>query len=165
MTTPTIQTDRLLLRALNKNDFCNMWYLLKPEIEHFSGPYMPHTENQLKEHIDRINSNTTWGVLLKNETFIGDIGVTSKIDNKIGEMAWYFDPLFWNKGYATEAGRAVVKYMFERLSFIRLCAQIDITNTASTRLAEKLGFDLVAVLPEANLCGKIADIAYYTITL
>ena len=125
--------------------------------------HLQHSESQLVNHISRINCDTTWGVLLKNQTFIGDIGITSTVDGKIGEMAWYFDPSFWNNGYATEAGEAVIGYVFHRLSFIRLCAQIDDKNDASKRLAERLRFKLVAVLPEANLGGKIADIEYYTL--
>ena len=163
MSAITIQTERLILRALNENDCSNIRYLLKPEIESFSGPYMPHNEEQLKQHIDRIKGNTSWGILLKDNTFIGDIGVYSKVDNKIGEMAWYLDPVFCNNGYATEACKAVINYIFNELLFVRLSAQIDINNISSRKLAERLNFELNAILPQANLGGKINDIAYYSL--
>lgn len=165
MTAITIQTDRLTLRALTKKDYKNLGYLLKPGIGNISGPFMPHNEKQLKEHIKRIMGEYSWAVTLKDNTFIGDIGVYSVIDNKIGEMAWYFDPTYWHNGYATEAGKAVISYMFNEKSFIRLSAQIDAENTSSRKLAERLGFELNGILPDANLGGKIADVAYYSLRI
>lgn len=163
MSAITIQTDRLKLRPLNKKDYKNIGYLLKAEIENFSGPVMPHNKKQLQNHIKRIMGEYSWAVTLKDNTFIGDIGVYSVVDNKIGEMAWYFNPAYWHNGYATEAGKAVISYMFNEKSFIRLSAQIDSENTTSRKLAERLGFELNGILPDANLGGKITNIAYYSL--
>ena len=125
---------------------------------------MPHNEKQLLQHIERIKGNTSWGITLQDGTFIGDIGVFSVIENKIGEIAWYIDPIYWNNGYAFEAGQAVLKYCFETLGFIRISAQISADNKSSRHLVEKLGFEFHVILPEANLGGKVADIAYYSIS-
>lgn len=165
MSAQTIKTTRLVLRDIKKGDVKNIVYLLKPEIEKFSGPYMPHNKKQLKQHIERIKGYTSWGITLADGTFIGDIGVFSVVDNKIGEIAWYIDPAYWNQGYAFEAGNAVLKYCFETLGFIRISAQISVDNQKSRHLAEKLGFELHAILPQANLGGNISDIAYYSISL
>ncbi len=159
-----METERLNLRPLKDSDAENMLYLLKPEIEKESGPYMPHRYEDLQNHIRRIKGKYSWAVLLKSGEFIGDIGIFSIAENKIGEMAYYFDPLFWHKGYAQEAGEAVLSYMFNSESFVRISAQIDTKNKASRRLAERLKFEMDAVLPQANLGGKIADIAYYSVS-
>lgn len=45
----------------------------------------------------------------------------------------------WGRGYATEAARAVRDFAFETLGVKRLIAMIDPANTASIRVAEKLG--------------------------
>ena len=45
MAAETIKTERLILRDIKKNDVKNLKYLLKPEIETYSGPYMPHNKN------------------------------------------------------------------------------------------------------------------------
>ncbi len=165
MSAQTIKTERLILRDIKKSDYKNIEYLLKPEIENFSGPHMPHNKKQLSQHIDRIRGNTSWGIILADDTFIGDIGVFSVVDNKIGEIAWYIDPEYWNQGYAFEAGSAVLKYCFGTLGFIRISAQISANNHNSRHLAEKLGFKLHAILPQANLGGKVDDIAYYSISV
>lgn len=47
MAAQIIKTKRLVLRAIKKSDTKNIEYLLKPEIESFSGPYMPHNKKQL----------------------------------------------------------------------------------------------------------------------
>ncbi len=164
MAAETIKTKRLILRNIKKSDTKNLKYLLKPEIENDSGPYMPHNKKQLLQHIDRIKGNTTWAIILDAGTFIGDIGIYSVVENKIGEIAWYIDPEYWHQGYAFEAGRAVLEYCFETLGFIRISAQISTDNQSSRYLAEKLGFNFHAILPQANLGGKVTDIAYYSIS-
>lgn len=165
MAAQTIKTARLTLRAIKKSDAKNIKYLLKPEIENFSGPYMPHNDKQLKQHVDRIRGNTTWGITLDNGSFIGDIGVFSVVENKIGEIAWYIDPAYWKQGYAFESANAVLQHCFESLGFIRISAQISADNYSSRKLAEKLGFELHAILPQANLGGKVTDIAYYSLSV
>ena len=164
MAAQTIKTERLVLRDIKKTDAKNFNYLLKPEIEKYSGPYMPHNKKQLSQHIDRIKGNTTWGITLDDGTFIGDIGVYSIIENKIGEIAWYIDPTYWNHNYAFEAGNTVLNYCFKTLGLVRISAQISSDNQSSRHLAEKLGFEFHAILPQANLGGKITDIAYYSIS-
>lgn len=163
MAAPVLKTKRLILRNIEKSDAQFMRYLLKPEIENASGPYMPHNEAQLPGHVDRIKGNTAWGITLGDGTLIGDIGVFSIAENRIGEIAWYIDPLYWHQGYAFEAGSAVLEYVFKTLGFVRVSAQIACDNRASRRLAEKLGFDFHAILPDANLGGKVVDIAYYSL--
>lgn len=165
MPAPTLTTARLMLRNLTADDAQNLTYLLKPEIESVSGPYMPHHASQLSRHIDRIKGNTAWGILRDDGTWIGDIAVFSIAENKIGEIAWYIDPSHWKNGYAFEAATAVLTYVFRTLGFVRISAQISADNYASRRLAEKLGFQLHAVLPEANLGGKVVDIAYYSLAI
>jgi RimJ/RimL family protein N-acetyltransferase len=47
----------------------------------------------------------------------------------------------WSKGYAREAGRAVLDFAFgEALQLHRLSADCDPRNVASARLMEQLGF-------------------------
>ncbi len=55
-------------------------------------------------------------------------------------MLWYVsDPNVWGQGYVTEAARALLAFAFEQLSLHRIFVDIDPRNTASLRVAEKLG--------------------------
>ena len=56
------------------------------------------------------------------------------------EFGYRLLPKFWGRGYATEAGRAVVNHAFGDLGLTALCAIIHPNNTASGAVAEKLGF-------------------------
>jgi len=56
------------------------------------------------------------------------------------EFGYRLLPKFWGRGYATEAGRAVVNHAFGDLGLMALCAIIHPNNTASGAVAEKLGF-------------------------
>ena len=162
---PYLTTERLILRPLRLDDSENLIYLLHPEIQKDAGPYMPHSLNDLPNHIERIIGDTTWLITLNGNKVIGDVGVFSIKDNETGEMAWYLDPEYWRMGYATEAGLAVINYMFSTLNFCELTAQIDSINIPSLRLAEKLGFKLKCIENDSDLYGKKADIYLYSIQI
>lgn len=162
MAAPTIKTERLILRNIEKDDADNLKYLLHPEIEATSGPYMPHSQQQLLEHVERISGDTSWGITLYSGEFIGDIGVFS-VKNGVGEIAWYLDPCYQHLGYAFEAGNAVIRYCFEELGIKSIVAEIEAGNVASRNLAEKLGFSLKSIVAQTDFYGKTADVSYYCI--
>lgn len=63
-------------------------------------------------------------------------------DNEIGYM---FHPDYWGRGYATEALAAFVKVYFEKLPDAEsVLAKTDVSNKASQRVLEKVGFIHVA---------------------
>lgn len=53
-------------------------------------------------------------------------------------------------------------YAGDVLKLGRLCANVDTANERSKRLLERLGFSFVALLPESNFGGRVADVAYYS---
>jgi len=46
---------------------------------------------------------------------------------------------YWGQGLGTEAARAILDYGFDNLQLPRLVCVIDEENTASKRVAEKIG--------------------------
>ena len=52
-----------------------------------------------------------------------------------------------NKGYATEASRALVAYGFNVFKIDIICAYIESDNTSSRRVAEKAGLRHVSTFP------------------
>lgn len=160
MAAPTITTPRLTLRALTEDDHTNISYLLKPEIERFSTSYMPHNAKDLKTYITKINNNTTWGIL-KDAVLIGDISVSPDIEDEVGDIAWYIDPVYWKNGYGFEASQAVIDHLFNKVGYTRLNAQISTKNTASINLALKLGFKQTLIIPDSDFCDD--GIGYYSL--
>ncbi|MFC3077031.1 GNAT family N-acetyltransferase [Phenylobacterium terrae] len=61
-------------------------------------------------------------------------------DGEKGEIGYWFDEAAWGRGYAAEAGAAVVDFVFSRTDVRRLEAGRLAENPASGRVLEKLGF-------------------------
>ena len=72
--------------------------------------------------------------------FLGLVLLLYTDDHTEVEFGYRLLPKFWGRGYATEAGRAVVNHAFGDLGLTALCAIIHPNNTASGAVAEKLGF-------------------------
>jgi RimJ/RimL family protein N-acetyltransferase len=72
--------------------------------------------------------------------FLGLVLLLNTDDHTEVEFGYRLLPKFWGRGYATEAGRAVVNHAFGDLGLTALCAIIHPDNTASSTVAEKLGF-------------------------
>ncbi len=62
------------------------------------------------------------------------------------ELVYVIMPRLWGRGYATEAGRAIIDYGVAALGCRRLVALIKPQNSASKRVAEKLGFNFDRVV-------------------
>jgi RimJ/RimL family protein N-acetyltransferase len=55
------------------------------------------------------------------------------------EVGWVFGRSAWGRGYATELGRAVRDHAFGQLGIAHLVSVIHPDNSASIRVAEKIG--------------------------
>ena len=58
-------------------------------------------------------------------------------------LGFYLSRAEWGRGYATEAGRALIEYAFGSLGVLRIHAGVHRENARSRRVIEKLGFTLV----------------------
>tara|TARA_B110000037_G_scaffold31375_1_gene37705 strand:+ start:38 stop:364 length:327 start_codon:yes stop_codon:yes gene_type:complete len=56
-----------------------------------------------------------------------------------GEIYYSLIPEFWNKGFATEAVQAILKYGFVTLNLHRIEAGVATQNLNSIKLLEKVG--------------------------
>ena len=69
---------------------------------------------------------------------IGGIGVAER-DGE-AELGYWIVPSHWGRGYATEAGRAVIAAARDSLRIDRLVSGHFVDNPASGRVLRKLGF-------------------------
>jgi [ribosomal protein S5]-alanine N-acetyltransferase len=72
--------------------------------------------------------------------FIGYCGVVRAPGNDFDELIYVFHVDAWGKGYATEASKAMLEYVFERSNLERIYATIYPENQNSIHVAQKLGF-------------------------
>jgi [ribosomal protein S5]-alanine N-acetyltransferase len=60
-------------------------------------------------------------------------------------LAFCFAREYWDRGLATESGRAFTKHGFDQLRLERIVAIAEVGNVASIRVLEKLGFVQTAI--------------------
>jgi ribosomal-protein-serine acetyltransferase len=79
--------------------------------------------------------------ILDDEGVAGAIGVDVPVPiRRMGEVGYWIRTDRTGRGYATEAGRELVRFGFEDLLLYRLELRAGLQNAASRRVAEKLGF-------------------------
>ena len=80
-----------------------------------------------------------WIVELKDGTSIGNLCFKGLI-NGVAEIGYGITEEYQNRGYATEAVDAAVKWALKQSGVIRVEAETDPDNAASRRILEKCGF-------------------------
>ncbi len=93
--------------------------------------------------------------LKSSGAFAGSIGVFRiDWDVPIGELGYWIRTSLAGRGYMSEAVRGLAKVAFAQLAFERLEIRCEEENARSTRVAERCGFSLDAVL---RRCARATD--------
>jgi RimJ/RimL family protein N-acetyltransferase len=144
MTTPTLTTDRLTLRAPRLVDFpVYAAFLASERSKGVGGPLDTRQAWDYFCHDTALWSLAGHGALMMDlsatgET-IGSISVNSGPLFPETELGWMVYDGFTGRGYATEAARAVRDWVFASLGLTTLVSYIDPANAASIRVAQRLG--------------------------
>ena len=145
----TLETKRLLIRPWLESDAADLY---KHASDLDVGPragWPPHqsVEESLKIIREVFSNDTTWAIELKDSgEVIGCIGYYTHETSNIGigeedaEIGYWIGKEHWNKGYCTEALRAMIDYCFNTKGFITIWADFFIDNPSSGRVMEKCGF-------------------------
>jgi RimJ/RimL family protein N-acetyltransferase len=81
-----------------------------------------------------------WAVISRaEEALIGFCGFWFFHEPRKLELLYGLAPTHWNRGLATEAATAMMRYGFEELSFERIEASTDAANQASLGVMERAG--------------------------
>ncbi len=137
-----IETNRLILRPMTQDDLEDFYDIFKSEqVGRFVHRMSHEAAERYFEKKKKSEPNPySFAVVLKeNNKMIGTCGVKLNKDNNCGELSYVFNADYWNKGYCTEACKAVVKYCFIEGGMHRIEADCFEDNYASTKiLQEKL---------------------------
>ena len=147
-----LETNRLLLRHQTLDDLDALWALYcNPEITKFI-PDAPRSYEEAREELEwhmyghpRHPELGLWATIHKaTGKFIGRCGLLPwEIEGKQEvEIAYTLAQEYWGQGLATEAARGILQYGFETLKLRRMICLIDPENSASQRVAEKIGMRL-----------------------
>lgn len=174
--TQTVETDRLIFRKFIMEDAPFMyhnwsndadairylsWHAHKNQVE---------SETLIQNLIGQYKNSTiyTWAIVVKeNIEPIGYINIHALHDyHKRGEISYCIGRNFWNNGYATEAVKSIVSYMFFDIELNRIIGLHDVLNPASGRVLEKAGFKYEGLLRqhEIDKNGRAQDLNIYAIT-
>ena len=147
-----LETERLLLRRLVMEDFDALYKLYSdPDVRQYFPEGVLNLEETKEELEWFLNGHPKhpelglWATIHKpSGKFIGRCGLlpwTIEGRHEV-EIAYLLDKEFWGQGLASEGALAIRDYAFKKLGLPRLVCLIDPKNTASQKVAEKIGMTL-----------------------
>ncbi len=152
MSAPVIETQRLVLRAPRLEDLGRCAELLGDyEVaKMLSRVTYPYDLDEGRKYLarageswqDQANAEELGFQVDLNGEMIG--GISFKKLQETPEIGYWLGRPYWGKGYMCEAARAAVTWLFHNTDHEQLACEAMTENAASLRVAEKLGFRIVA---------------------
>jgi ribosomal-protein-alanine N-acetyltransferase len=171
---PTLKTERLILRPFIPEDAADVQRLAGDRAIADTTLNIPHpyedgmAEEWISGHQEMFDEDKglTLAVTAKDGGhLIGAIslmGINRRFSR--AELGYWIGRPYWNKGYCTEAGRAVLGYGFEELSLNRIFASHFARNFASGRVMVKLGMQREGCLrQQVRRWDQYEDMVYFGI--
>ena len=164
---PTLRTERLVLRPFTLDD--------APAVQQLAGAYevalntllIPHpypegaAEQWIATHQADFDEDRIMHFAIDDGQLAGAIGLVFKGDG-IAEIGYWLGVPFWRRGYASEAGREVMRYGFEELGLHRIFAMYFTRNPASGRVLQKIGMTYEGTLRQhLKKWDEYLDLACY----
>jgi len=143
---PTLQTERLVLRAFAPSDFETFaTFMSDPDVmRYLTGRPLSRADawRNLSSAIGHwtLRGYGTWAVECKEDgAFIGRVGMVNPEGWPGLEVGWTLGKPYWGRGFATEAARAALRYAFLTQPVERMISCIHPDNAASQAVALRLG--------------------------
>lgn len=136
----TIDAGDVVLRRFKENDWRDLHeYLSDARVLRYE-PYEPFSAEKCREEAARRSEDEAfWAVCLKETgKLIGNLYFAGRGFGTY-ELGYVFSRMFWRKGYATRAARALMEHAFCEMGVHRMVARCNPENEASWRLLERLG--------------------------
>ena len=175
MKTPSLTTNRLIIRPINPKDAEDYFEFAKlPDVGPKAG-WSPHESiHHTKMIIDNMNyfkpnhEPRNFSIILKETNkMIGTIELYHfTMRDKQAELGYCVSPIYQNQGIATEACECILKFGFEELNLVRIEASAYVDNIQSIRVCEKIGLKKEGILRKSYLSydNKIYDRVVFAMT-
>ena len=170
---PRLETKRLILREMKMRDASDLFaYCRDPQVSRFVLWETYKYPSQAKDYIRAVRRQYRQGfpgtfAIECRETgrLIGTIGfMWINPEHRSCEIGYSLNRAEWNKGYTTEALKALIAYAFDTLHLNRVEAQCDVMNPASSRVMEKAGMHHEGTLRQRlQNKGRFVDVNIYAI--
>ena len=152
----TLETQRLMLREMNPEDFQALFRVLSDPETMWHYPYTfdgQHVRDWIERNMNRYRKDGfgLWAMCLKDtREMIGDCGLTlQKINGELlPEIGFHIRRGCQRKGYAKEAARAVRDWAFQNTEYPALYSYCRYTHAASIRTAESIRMRFACESPD-----------------
>lgn len=145
-----LTTPRLVLSAPGPDDVDAIYEACQdPDIQHYTTVPSPYTLADAAAFVTLVaewwqaGTEHVWAVRADGE-LVGVVGL-HKIRDGAAELGYWAAAPGRGRGYISEAARAVIDFAFGPMRLERLEWHAVVGNTASARVAQKLGFQLEGV--------------------
>jgi ribosomal-protein-alanine N-acetyltransferase len=176
---PKLETNRLILRQITDSDsdgrdsleFINDYSVyrfwgLYDESKDTNGRRRPKKKIKLDYHYNatmkeyNAGRELTWLMELKDtHKVIGEIVLYDFRLKRQADIGYRINKDYWGKGFAPEAGQAMVKLAFEYLELTRIQLRCFADNHGSVRVAQKLNFTQEGFIKQGAILNVMTD--YY----
>ncbi len=170
-----LETERLLLRKFQLSDLesHHRHITSDPEVAKTmlwqANPDPAHAEQVLKRILAGYETGNSyrWAIVRKvDDAYLGTVSLL-RLDGhqRSCAFAYMLGKAFWNRGYMTEALKAVLRFAFETLELDRVETDHFLNNPASGAVMGKAGMKQVGVLPgRYEKDGVLHDAVLYRMT-
>jgi RimJ/RimL family protein N-acetyltransferase len=170
---PVLQTERLTLRLFEPAD--------APAVRRLAGAYEvalntltiphPYPEGAAEEWIASNEKAFDEGKMLNFAIVVretgevaGSIGLVMTLQHDKAEIGYWIGVPYWNRGYATEAARALFDYGFSEWNLNRIDAGHFDRNPSSGRVMQKAGMQYEGRFRQyIKKWDEYLDVDYYAI--
>ena len=145
-----VETERLLLRPFDLGDLDALYDIhSRADVARFLY-WEPRSRDQVRAVLNtkvertaiRVEGDSLALAACVKDTgeLVGDLTIVWRsAADRTAEIGFIFHPAHQGHGYATEAGRALLRLAFEDLKCHRVVGRLEARNVASARVLEKLG--------------------------
>lgn len=172
------RSERLLLRPIWPEDWQAVYGGIADEgvVRNLASAPWPYSKQDARDFASRVPAPNEPRFLITtacNGHVVGCIGLDAPTDGSetcedrgAVEIGYWIARQHWGKGYATEAGRAVLS-IAGALGYLRVYGSHFLDNPASGAVLRKLGFEPTGRVVERHSCGRgeAAMTAEYVIEL
>lgn len=156
-----IKSERLILKELTETDLDFIYKMQRNELVYFYEEDKEPTKEQIYEKytkkITRMSQDENQFFIFIISTQldripIGEIQIQLNWDEiKEWEIGYTLHPDYWGNGYASEASKMLLKYVFENLKAHKVVAFCNANNKKSAALMERIGMKRDGLLREGRL--------------
>ena len=155
-----VRTERLLLRPGWAEDASALYTAIADEgiVRNLASAPWPYRLEDARAFLATERKPHEPSMLIFRRTggdpeLVGSIGFGRRPDGEL-EFGYWIARAHWGRGYATEAGRAVLDFARESLRLTRLHAGHFLDNPASGRVLAKLGFRPTGLTVQRYSAGR-----------